>query len=613
MKNMIDVKNLIFDYFRRDEEGEVENMVEALSDVNLRVKEGAFVSIVGANGSGKSTLAKNMNALLIPTEGTVIVDGRDTGDVDRRLEVRRSAGMVFQNPDNQIVGTTVETDVAFGPENLGVESGEIVRRVEAVLNLVGLSDKKRISTAKLSGGQKQKLAIAGVLAMQPKCMILDEATAMLDAEAREKIMRIVHELNKKYGMTIIHVTHFMEEILDSDYIYVMKEGKIACEGTPEQLLAQPEQIRECHLECPAVSLLAQHFKLKLSIAPYTGMEPMTTEQRMMSALAEEMVRRGIKPGKFPMSTPESVKEMESRDIKPGKIPVSAAKSSGDIEHALIFDHVSFRYDAQYAAKEEVQYVLQDVSFAIKPGEFVGIAGQTGSGKSTLLQLMNALLKPVAGTVYYRGQDIWDKDFDRRRLRQRLGLVFQYPEHQLFGETVYQDVVFGPYRMNMSKVEAQKRAFEAIRALGLGEEIYDLSPFALSGGQKRRVAIAGILAMEPEYLILDEPTAGLDSVGRRELLELLSAIRRERNMAVVMVSHSMEEMAEYTDRLLVMKQGRLCLEGATKKCFQENVMLADTGLKKPAAMRLAEAMRAAGMDIQADIVRQSELFSLFGIT
>lgn len=591
MKNIIDVRNLIFEYFRRNETGEVENIVEALSDVNLQVEKGAFVSIVGANGSGKSTLAKNLNALLLPTEGTVIVDGRDTRDADKRLEVRKSAGMVFQNPDNQIVGTTVETDVSFGPENLGVESEEIVRRVETVLDLVGLSNKKRISTAKLSGGQKQKLAIAGVLAMRPECMILDEATAMLDAEAREKIMRIVHGLNKEYGMTIIHITHFMEEIFDSDYIYVMKEGKIACEGTPEQILAQPEKIQECHLECPAVSLMAQHFKLKLSMAPYTGVEPLTTEQRMINSLAEEMVRRGIKPG---------------------QIPVSAPETSKDIEHALIFDHVSFRYEAKYAQKEEVQYVIQDVSFTIEPGEFVGIAGQTGSGKSTLLQLMNGLLKPVAGTVYYRGRDIWDKDFDRRKLRQRLGLVFQYPEHQLFGETVYQDVVFGPYRMNMSKVEAQKHAFEAIRALGLGEEIYDLSPFALSGGQKRRVAIAGVLAMEPEYLILDEPTAGLDSAGRRELLELLSAIRRERNMAVVMVSHSMEEMAEYTDRMLVMKQGRLCLEGATKKCFQENALLADTGLRKPAAMRLAEAMRTAGMDIQADIVKQSELFSVFGM-
>ncbi|MDE5967326.1 MAG: energy-coupling factor transporter ATPase, partial [Lachnospiraceae bacterium] len=251
MKNIIDVRNLIFEYFRRNETGEVENIVEALSDVNLQVEKGAFVSIVGANGSGKSTLAKNLNALLLPTEGMVIVDGRDTRDADKRLEVRKSAGMVFQNPDNQIVGTTVETDVSFGPENLGVESEEIVRRVETVLNLVGLSNKKRISTAKLSGGQKQKLAIAGVLAMRPECMILDEATAMLDAEAREKIMRIVHGLNKEYGMTIIHITHFMEEIFDSDYIYVMKEGKIACEGTPEQILAQPKKIQECHLECPA--------------------------------------------------------------------------------------------------------------------------------------------------------------------------------------------------------------------------------------------------------------------------------------------------------------------------------------------------------------------------
>ncbi len=592
MRNLIEVKNLIFDYFHRGENGDVESIVEALSDVSLEVKPESFISIIGANGSGKSTLAKNLNALLIPTEGTVLVDGKDTRDIEKRLAIRKTAGMIFQNPDNQIVGTTVETDVAFGPENLGVESEEIVKRIGTALELAGLQGMQKQSTSKLSGGQKQKLALAGVMAMLPKCMILDEATAMLDPESRERVMDMAHRLNRNYHMTIIHVTHFIEEILASDYVYVMKEGMILSEGKPEQILSQPEILSECNLESPLIALLARHFKLKLSLETYTAGQRKSVEQRAMDFLAQALVKQRVRP-EF--------------------VPIRSKKIERNIENALIFDHVSFCYESAGKKKiNEEAYVVQDVSFSISPGEFVGIVGPAGSGKSTLLQLMNGLLRPVSGNIYYKGEDIWDEEYDRTRLRQKLGVVFQYPEQQLFGETVYKDVVFGPYHMDLSRVEAEKQAFEAIRDVGLGEEVYDLSPFVLSGGQKRRVAIAGVLAMAPEYLILDEPTAGLDSHGKRELLDLLSSIRKERDMAVIMVSHSMEEMAEYADRLLVIRQGQLLRDDTPRNCFMEPALLKQSGLRKPVVMRMTETLRRAGLDIQEDLIKQRELFAALDI-
>lgn len=588
MSKLIEVKNLIFEYFRKDQEGNVESIVEALSNINLQVKAGDFVSIVGANGSGKSTLAKNLNALLLPTDGTVMIDGKDTAQPEARLQIRQTAGMVFQNPDNQIVGTTVETDTAFGPENLGVQSEEIEKRVSEVLALVGLSDYRSHMTSGLSGGQKQKAAIAGVLAMQPKCMILDEATAMLDPASRDKIMQIVHMLNRQQNMTIIHVTHFMEEIMASDYVYAMSEGQIIFEGTPEQIFARPDVLASCRLEMPLMSRMQSYFNVVSS---------KNAHNRMKRSLSEEE------------RITETVKAIAEKGGSLKKVNILEKKYARNLEHALIFHEVSYQYDKNPASS--VRDAVKDISFTIQPGEFVGIAGHTGSGKSTLLQLMNGLLKPVRGEIYFNGQDIWDSTYPIHQLRQHVGLVFQYPEHQLFEETVYKDVVFGPYHMKLSKVEAEKRAYQAIKDMGLSESCYDLSPLALSGGQKRRVAIAGVLAMQPEFLVLDEPTAGLDPAGRSELMRYISGLRSERDIAIIMVSHSMEELAEYTDRLIVMKQGSMLKDDSTRACFMQKDLLAEAGLKQPVTMQLNQAFAKAGYQIQPDILKEKELLQALG--
>lgn len=257
---IIETKNLIFEYIRRDEEGNVEGITRAVDEVSLDIKQGDFVAILGHNGSGKSTLAKHINAILYPTEGAVFVDGKDTAKEKYLWDIRKNAGMVFQNPDNQIIGQVVEEDVGFGPENLGVPTGEIWERVEESLKAVGMYKYRKHSPNKLSGGQKQRVSIAGVIAMHPKCIILDEPTAMLDPSGRKEVIRAVRALNDVEGMTVVLITHYMEEIIYANRVFVMDQGHIALQGTPREIFSQVERLKELRLDVPQVTLLAHELK-----------------------------------------------------------------------------------------------------------------------------------------------------------------------------------------------------------------------------------------------------------------------------------------------------------------------------------------------------------------
>ena len=259
---IVKTKDLIYNYVRRDEEDQVEEVLEAVKKVNIDIKEGEFVAVLGHNGSGKSTLAKHMNALLLPTEGTVWIDGKDTRDEGALWQIRQTAGMVFQNPDNQIIASVVEEDVGFGPENIGVPTEEIWKRVDECLGAVGMTAYRKQSPNKLSGGQKQRVAIAGVMAMEPRCIVLDEPTAMLDPNGRHEVIRTVRELNKKKGITIILITHYMEEVIHADRIYVMDDGEVAMEGTPEEIFSQVEKLKELRLDVPQVTELAHELRQK---------------------------------------------------------------------------------------------------------------------------------------------------------------------------------------------------------------------------------------------------------------------------------------------------------------------------------------------------------------
>ena len=253
---IIKAKQLVHEYIRRDEEGNVESIQTALDHIDLDIQPGQFIAILGHNGSGKSTLAKHINALLAPTEGSLWVDGKDVTQEENILPVRKTAGMVFQNPDNQIIASVVEEDVGFGPENIGVPTDEIWQRVEESLKSVGMLQYRHHSPNKLSGGQKQRVAIAGVMAMEPKCIVLDEPTAMLDPNGRKEVLHAAHELNQKKGVTILLITHYMEEVVDADYVYVMDKGHVVMQGTPREIFSQVGTLKEHRLDVPQITLLA---------------------------------------------------------------------------------------------------------------------------------------------------------------------------------------------------------------------------------------------------------------------------------------------------------------------------------------------------------------------
>ena len=257
---IIKAKNVVHEFFRRDEEGNVESITTALDHVNLDVKAGQFIAILGHNGSGKSTRAKHINALLTPTEGVIWVDGMDVLDEDNTIPIRKTAGMVFQNPDNQIIASVVEEDVGFGPENIGVPTEEIWTRVNQSLEAVDMVKYRKHSPNKLSGGQKQRVAIAGVVAMEPKCIVFDEPTAMLDPNGRKEVIATAHDLNKKNGVTIILITHYMEEVVDADYVYVMEKGKIVMDGTPRDIFSRVDELKEHRLDVPQATLVADELR-----------------------------------------------------------------------------------------------------------------------------------------------------------------------------------------------------------------------------------------------------------------------------------------------------------------------------------------------------------------
>ena len=584
---LIDIKNLTFEYFRRDGEGNVEEMVEALQDVSLDIQPGEFIAILGKNGSGKSTLAKHINALLLPGEGEVIVDGMDTADEEVRLHIRQTAGMVFQNPDNQIVANIVEEDVAFGPENMGVPTPDIWNRVDVGLNETEMQEYRQKSPNHLSGGQKQRVAIAGILAMEPKCIVFDEATAMLDPKGRMQIIRVAKKLQQEKGITIILITHHMDEVLEADKIFVMNQGKVVTQGSPSEIFSNVEMLDACGLTLPPV-FQYRDFLIGENIVMKSEVEGVTNIEQLASVLLKDRINN--------FDNLNIKDDNQDVDILPGGMKES-------LTEGLFLDHVSYVYNRGLV---EETYALKNVNVSFSRGEFVAIIGHTGSGKSTLTQHLNGLILPTEGNVYFNGRDVTDSDFSIKELRQKVGYVFQYPEYQLFADTVENDVCFGPRNMNIPKVEAQKRAYEAIKMVGLPDTIYDCSPFQLSGGQKRRVAIAGVLAMNPEYIVLDEPTAGLDPKAALEILTLLKDLQMNKGITIVIVSHSMEEVAEFADRIVVIDQGEIQFDGPTCKVFQKREALQDMGLEIPVGISLLHILDNAGIPVDITKCRYCEI-------
>ena len=593
----------------------------ALSGASAQVERGEFVCILGGNGSGKSTLAKHLNALLVPDKGQVEVCGMDTSEREHTYAIRQSAGMVFQNPDDQLVASLVEDDVAFGPENLGVPTAELRKRVTQRLEDVGLSGFEKHETHALSGGQKQRVAIAGALAMNPEILILDEASAMLDPRGRKGLMRVVRSLNDQ-GMTVVMITHFMEEAALADRVIVLDEGKVARVGTPQEVLVDVDALSALNLEVPFAAELSQ--ALRRAGVPVAA--AVTEEELAKSVFSlfgshvakacgdkgEDAERRSAHNEMASQGSPAEAAAVREDSTSCAKTSTpSTAPAGGD---ALIqLEGVSFTYDAAEARRQrkagkkpapkqakwgnspEALWALDNVILEVRKGEFLGIAGHTGSGKSTLIQHMNGILHPTNGRVVAFGRDVAEKGA-ANDVRGRVGVVFQYPENQLFAATVAEDVAFGPRNLGLSEEEVNARVERSLRTVGLDpEEIAARSPFELSGGQQRRVAFAGVLAMEPEVLVLDEPAAGLDPKARKSFLDMVSHLHKE-GLTVVMVSHNMDDLANLCDRVAVMSEGKLLMEGTPAEVFSRADELTAVGLATTSPEHFANLLREGGLAV-----------------
>ena len=592
---MIECRDVSFSY---------DGAAPALDGIDLNIADGEFFCILGGNGSGKSTFAKHLNALLQPDAGTARVNGMDASDPELVYDIRSTAGMVFQNPDDQLVATLVEDDVAFGPENLGVESAQIAQRVREVLKAVGLVGFERHETHALSGGQKQRVALAGVLAIKPRVLILDEASSMLDPRGRKGLMKACHALHDR-GMTIVMITHFMEEAAEADRVAVFRAGRVAMLGTPDEILTRADELEQLNLDMPASCCLGSALRAK-------GV-PVCAQVREADMVTEISRVYAEQDGADAVARPLPLRSDAAGD--------SAAIDEPDASDPVIeLSHVSYSYSLsarerrrwhKRSAVEDASnkqalwgndpsspWALRDVSLTVCRGEFLGLAGHTGSGKSTLIQHLNGLIRPQEGSVHALGLDLSNKK-DAAAVKAKVGVVFQYPERQLFAETVAQDVAFGPHNLGMPQAEVARRVESSLSRVGLDlATVGDKSPFELSGGQQRRVAFAGVLAMEPEVLVLDEPMAGLDPAARKDFLELIDRLHHE-GLTVVMVSHSMDDLANCCDRIVVMNEGAVFAEGTPAQVFAHADELKSIGLGVPAAQRMALALAKVGVPLRFD--------------
>lgn len=593
---MIDCRGVSFSY---------DGVTPALDGIDLNIEDGEFFCILGGNGSGKSTFAKHLNALLQPDAGTVRINGMDASDPELVYDIRSTAGMVFQNPDDQIVATLVEDDVAFGPENLGVESAQIAQRVREALKGVGLVGFERRETHALSGGQKQRVALAGVLAMEPRVLILDEASSMLDPRGRKGLMKVCRALHDR-GMTIVMITHFMEEAAEADRVAVFRAGRVAMLGAPEEILTRADELAQLNLDMPASCCLGRALRAK-------GV-PVCAQVREADMVAEIAQVYAERSGADVAGRPSA---SDSRVLDHAS---SAADGMVASEPVIEISHLSHSYSlsarerrrwrkrsttvgasgkqALWGNDPNSPWALRDVSLTVRRGEFLGLAGHTGSGKSTLVQHLNGLIRPQEGSVCALGLDLSSKK-GAAAVKAKVGVVFQYPERQLFAETVAQDVAFGPRNLGLPQDEVVRRVATSLARVGLDlAAIGDKSPFELSGGQQRRVAFAGVLAMEPEVLVLDEPMAGLDPAARRDFLELIDRLHRE-GLTVVMVSHSMDDLANCCDRIVVMNEGAVFADGTPAQVFAHANELKSIGLGVPAAQRMALSLVQAGVPLRCD--------------
>ncbi len=568
MGMLIEIDNLNYSHPNRDP-----GMLPALRGISLRIAEGEYVALIGANGSGKTTLARHLNALLLPTNGSVRIGDLDTKNPRNHAAIRAMVGMVFQSPEDQIIATTVEEDVAFGPENLGIAPEEIRERVNIALRNTGMSGFRLRPPHQLSAGQVQRLALAGILAMRPRCIIFDEPTAMLDPVGRKDVQVLLSQLHKE-GITVLYITHFMEEAVLAERVVVLYQGQITLDGSPSQVFNDAVALNKAGLERPPAAVLADGLRAHI---PQLAENILTPDELTQSLMACP-VPSGRILEQSPVKDEQHTPLIEAHDL--GYIYL---KGTPFAERAL--NGANLQVDEQCSH---------------------GLIGATGSGKSTLLQHLNGLIRPQEGTVRVGPYHLNDLKIELKTVCQLVGMSFQIPETQFFEQYVGDEIAFGPRQMGIKGESLVQQVRQAMEMVGLDFAGFkDRLLFTLSGGEKRKVALASVLALHPRILALDEPLAGLDPLSRRDLLENLSEWQAS-GVTMVVSSHYMEDLVELVRAVTVLKNGKNVISGSLAEVFSQLEGLGEAGLEAPLVTRVAARLRKSGWALPQGLVRQDEL-------
>ena len=558
-----------------------EKDARALDHISLGISPGEFVGVLGPSGAGKSTLAAVLSGA-IPHHfhgslyGAALVDGHDTCDVTL-TDVSRVVGSVNQDIDAQMVASVVEDELLFGLENFGVPHNEIEGRLAAALDAVGIPELREREIATLSGGQKQKVAIAAMLALRPRVLVLDEPTAALDPTSTKMVFDTLRNLNAREGITVVVIEQKVAAL--SEYcnrILVLNEGRLAFDGTPREVFSHGAELRELGVDSPRVARVSNSLVQHGLIAPGEPCLTVAEAKRLVAKLI------GAHPGKA---------------AEKGRAAASAPRPRAEQGSPVVsFRNVCFTYHSTGAA-------VRNLTFDVFPGEIVGVVGQNGAGKTTLTKLLNGLLRPESGEVRVAGLDT--RETPTSRLAAHVSTLFQNPDRQICKDTVLDEVAFGLELTGVEPREARRRASAVIERFGLPA---DEAPFSLSRGQRQMVALASVVVMEPEVVLLDEPTSGLDY---RECMTIMETVREmaARGCAIVMVCHDMEVVSDFAERVIVMARGEIVGRGSSSEVFSNAEVMRRANVEPPQIVALSGALAADVSPAFAGITQVSEVVDL----
>ncbi|KKG13418.1 ABC transporter ATP-binding protein [Methanosarcina sp. 2.H.T.1A.6] len=544
---------------------------QALSDVNLELKKGEFVLLVGPSGCGKSTLVRCLNRLVPEISGgsfsgRVLLRGKDLKH-EKVHKLALEVGMVFQNPETQLFSLTVAEDLAFGPENLGLSSPEVRSRVETALKEVGLERLRDHFIFTLSGGEKQRTAIGGNLAMQPEILVLDEPTSDLDPAGTREVLELLRRLNAEKQTTLILIEHKLDAVFEmADRMLVMDNGRLILDGKPFEILCREEEkLRSLGIHPPQLT----------EIASLLGLGSETSNVPAYETLLKRLTEL--------LQASEAENQLGSQEWAESEIPASMLQPPESLPHVRV-ENLCYRH-------EDGSEAFENLNFEIKHGEFLALLGHNGAGKTTLAGHLIGFCRPACGRVLLNGKDI--SKYSTAQLSKQVGYLFQNPDSQIFTDSVLEEVRFGLENLGMSEEEIKRLANSALEMMELSAYI-KRHPHALSRGQRQRLAVASILALEPDLLVLDEPTTGQDRGHIRNFLDKIRELNRL-GKTVILITHDMELAAEYAERVVVMKQGKILLDGPTAEVFSSPEELGAAGLIPPLPARLALDLRKQGID------------------